>query len=97
MAGYHRGVRRHLPLILALVSLPVGLAGYFAAAAVLAAVAPDLATSVIGMFVSLFVAGVCMIPFIAPWFDARAKEDLARIQAMREAEAARGRSRTPRP
>ncbi len=83
-------MRRHLPLVLAVLSLPAGLAGYFAAAAVLTAVTPALATSVVGMFVSLFVAGLCMIPFVAPWFDKKAKEDLARIRAMREDEAGRG-------
>jgi hypothetical protein len=84
-------------VVLGLLSVPVGLAGYFAAAAVLGAVAPGLATSIVGMFVELFVAGVCMIPFIAPWFDARAKEDLARIRAMRDAEDAPPDPRAPRP
>lgn len=86
MCAYDRIVRRHLPLVLAVLSLPAGLAGYFAAAAVLEALAPGIATSPVGMFVSLFVAGICMIPFVVPWFDARAKRDLARIRAMRKDE-----------
>lgn len=88
-------MRRHLPVALAILSVPVGLAGYFAAAAVLEALVPDLATSAVGMFVALFVAGLCMIPFIAPWFDARAKADLARIRAMREDDQARHGSPPP--
>jgi UPF0716 family protein affecting phage T7 exclusion len=89
-------MRRRLPLALAILSLPAGLAGYLATAAVLSAIAPGLATSVLGLFVSLFIAGLCMIPFVAPWFDAKAKEDLARIRAMREKDDAERGSSPPR-
>jgi hypothetical protein len=89
-------MRRHLPLILAILSLPAGLAGYLVTAAVLSGIAPELATSIVGMFASLLVAGLCMIPFVAPWFDAKAKADLARIRAMREDEEARRTSSPPR-
>ena len=88
-SAYDRCVRKRLPLILAILSVPAALVGYFATAAVLEGLAPDLATSAVGLFVSLFVAGLCMIPFVAPWFDARAKQDLARIQAMRDEEGTR--------
>jgi hypothetical protein len=88
-------MRRRLPLVLAILSLPAGLAGYLAASAVLTAIAPGLATSVVGLFGSLFVAGLCMMPFVAPWFDAKAKADLARIRAMREEEDARRPSSRP--
>ena len=38
------------------------------------------------LFVPLFVAGLCMVPFFIPLFDAMAKRDLAAIQARRAAE-----------
>ncbi len=88
-------MRRHVPLALAILSIPAGLVGYFAAAAVLGALVPGIATNTLGMLVSLFVAGLCMIPFVAPWFDAMAKRDLARIRAMREDEEARRGSPPP--
>lgn len=77
-------MRRHLPVILAVLSLPAGLAAYLVTGMVLASVAPSIAMSVVGLFAPLFVAGLVMIPFVAPWFDRRAKTDLARIQADRE-------------
>ena len=77
-------MRRHLPTILAMLSLPAGLAAYLVTGLILTNVAPSLALTVVGLFVPLFVAGIVMIPFVAPWFDRRAKADLARIQAERE-------------
>jgi hypothetical protein len=38
------------------------------------------------LFVPLFVAGLCMVPFLIPLFDSMAKRDLAAIQARRAAE-----------
>jgi hypothetical protein len=80
-------MRRHLPDILAVLSLPVGLAAYLLTGAFLAVIGPGLATNIVGLFVPLFVAGLAMIPFIAPWFDRRAKADLAKIRADRERDA----------
>jgi hypothetical protein len=77
-------MRRHLPDILAVLSLPVGLGAYLLVGSLLAAVAPSLATTVVGLFVPLFAAGLAMIPLVAPWFDRRAKADLAQIRAERE-------------
>jgi hypothetical protein len=79
-------MRARLPDILAVLSIPVGIAVYLATAAVIAAVAPGLAPTIVGLFVPLFVAGVCIIPFVAPWFDRKAKADLAAIQAKRAAD-----------
>jgi uncharacterized protein YqgC (DUF456 family) len=84
---------RYLRTALAILSLPAGLIGYLATAAVIGAVSPALVTTIVGIFVPLFVAGLCMIPFIAPWFDAKAKEDLEHIRAMRERDAADPESR----
>jgi NhaP-type Na+/H+ or K+/H+ antiporter len=76
---------RHLPTVLLVLALPVGLIGYFVGAAVVNAVAPG--AGILTIFVSLLVAGLFMIPFIAPWLDRKAKADLAAIQERRRAEA----------
>ena len=34
----------------------------------------------------LFIAGLCMMPFLVPWLDRRAKADLAAIRAARAEE-----------
>jgi uncharacterized membrane protein len=77
-------MRRHLPELLALLSLPAGLGAYLLTGTAIAQFAPGLAPTVVGLFLPLLAAGLVMIPFIAPWFDRRAKADLARIQADRE-------------
>jgi sorbitol-specific phosphotransferase system component IIBC len=76
-------MRKHLPDILALLSVPVGIAAYIVTGTILQAIAPGLAPTFVGLFVPLFAAGICIIPFVAPWFDRRAKADLAAIQARR--------------
>ncbi len=81
-------VRRHLPTILLALSLPAGLLGYLVGVRVVTAVAPG--NSLLELFVPLFIAGVCMMPFLVPWLDRRAKADLAAIRALREAEAPDG-------
>jgi hypothetical protein len=78
-------VRRRLPEILAILSLPVGLGAYLVVGSILAAVAPSLAITIVGLFLPLFAAGLAMIPFLVPWFDRKAKADLAQIRAAREA------------
>lgn len=81
-------MRRHLPVVLAVASLPAGLAGYFAGAWLLRALAPGLADGILMLFVPLLVAGLCMVPFLVPFIDRRAKADLEAIRARREAEEA---------
>jgi len=83
-------MRRHLPVILAAASLPVGLAGYLAGGWLLRALAPSLGDGVLMIFVPLLGAGLCMAPFLVPLIDRRAKADLAAIQARRTAEEAAG-------
>src|SRR5947199_4983057 len=75
-------VRRNLPTILLALSLPAGLLGYLLGGRVVAAVAPG--SSLVELFVPLFIAGLCMMPFLVPWLDRRAKADLAAIRALRE-------------
>ena len=81
-------MRQQLPTILLVLALPVGLVGYFAGAALVAAVVPS-GGGILTIFVPLLVAGLFMIPFIAPWLDRRAKADLAAIRAARAADPAR--------
>jgi hypothetical protein len=76
--------RRHLPTILLALSLPAGLLGYLIGVRIVEAVAPG--TQLLELFVPLLVAGLCMMPFLVPWIDRRAKADLAAIRALREAE-----------
>jgi hypothetical protein len=80
-------MRRRLPDLLAILSLPAGLGAYLLTGSLISAVAPSLATTIVGLFVPLFAAGIVMIPFIAPWFDRRAKADLARIRTQRDEES----------
>jgi len=79
-------VMRNLPTILLVLALPAGLVGYFAGAALLGALVPG-AAGILQIFVPLLVAGLFMVPFIAPWLDRRAKADLAAIQQRRSDEA----------
>lgn len=83
-------MRRRLPAILAVLSLPAGLGGYFAGAWLLRTLAPSLADGVLMLFVPLLAAGLCMAPLLVPLIDRRATADLAAIRARREAEEARG-------
>ncbi len=50
---------------------------------------------ILTIFVPLLVAGLFMIPFIAPWLDRRAKADLAAIRAARAADPADRDDATP--
>src|SRR3954469_5090657 len=75
-------VRRNVPTILLALSLPAGLLGYLLGGRLVAAVAPG--STLVELFVPLFIAGLCMMPFLVPWLDRRAKADLAAIRALRE-------------
>src|SRR3954452_12852220 len=75
-------VRRNLPTILLALSLPAGLLGYPLGGRLVAAVAPG--STLVELFVPLFIAGLCMMPFLVPWLDRRAKADLAAIRALRD-------------
>ena len=74
------------PMILAVLSLPAAVIGYTVAVAVLSALGlPKGIEELVLLFVPLFIAGLCMVPFIAPLVDRMAKRDLA---AHRAAQAA---------
>ena len=69
---------RHLPTILLLLSVPAGVVGYAIGVAVMTALPlPEDAQGLLVLFVPLFVAGLVMLPFLVPFFDRKAKQDLA--------------------
>jgi hypothetical protein len=69
---------RSLPTILLVLSFPAGAIAYAVAARVLAALPlPEAAQGFLVLFAPLFVAGLVMLPFLIPFFDRKAKEDLA--------------------
>ena len=77
---------RYLPTILLVLSLPVGILGYTIAVDVLGSIAlPTDAKSFVVLFVPLLVAGLVMLPFLIPFFDRKAKADLAAYRASQEA------------
>jgi hypothetical protein len=69
---------RSLPTILLVLSFPAGALAYVVATWVLSAL--PLAEGLQGFLIlvaPLFVAGLVMIPFLIPFFDRKAKADLA--------------------
>ena len=70
--------------ILAVLSLPAGVIGYLVTGAVLSGL--PLTTGIgdaLQLFLPLLVAGLCMAPFLIPFFDGLARRDLAALQAQR--------------
>jgi hypothetical protein len=81
---YDRGVR-HLPIILLVLSFPAGALAYVVATAVLQSTSlPQGLETLIVLFVPLLIAGLVMLPFLIPWFDRKAKADLAAYRANQE-------------
>jgi len=74
-----------MPVILLILSFPAGILAYTLALRVMQSVSlPTDASGLLLLFVPLLVAGLVMLPFLIPFFDRKAKQDLAeyrRIQA----------------
>ena len=69
---------RSLPTILLILSFPVGAVAYVTAARILSELPlPEWLQGFLVLFAPLFVAGLVMIPFLIPFFDRKAKADLA--------------------
>ncbi len=76
------------PTILAVLALPAGAIGYVVTTNILSGLGlPHDAEDVLLLIVPLFVAGLCMAPFVMPLFDRMAKRDLAAYRARQAAEA----------
>ena len=70
------------PKLLALLALPAGAVGYFVTAAILQALPlPSGLAGLLLLIGPLFVAGLCMLPFVLPLIDQTAKRDLAAHRA----------------
>jgi len=77
---------RSLPTILLVLSLPVGALAYALTVQVLEAMGvADAGQGLLALFVPLFVAGLVMLPFLIPFFDRKAKADLAAYRASQAA------------
>jgi hypothetical protein len=73
-------------MILAILSLPAAAIGFAVSTAVLSSMSlPEGLAQPLMLFVPILVAGLCMVPFVAPALDQMAKRDLA---AHRAAQAA---------
>ena len=68
---------RNLPTILLLLSFPAGVIGYALTVQVMTAILPGTSNDLIILLAALFVAGLVMLPFLIPFFDRKAKQDLA--------------------
>lgn len=66
------------PRLLLLLAIPAGIGGYALGVAVISAIPlDDEVEAVLILTVPLFVAGLCMVPFLIPSFDRMARRDLA--------------------
>ena len=86
------------PTLLAILSLPAAAIGYAVTVAVLtSALSSDEGRpELLLIFVPLFVAGLCMVPFLIPFVDRMAKRDLEAHRAATDAaERARPRPEAP--
>ena len=69
---------RSLPTVLLILSFPAGAIAYVVATEVLSSLAlPDGVGEFLVLIAPLFVAGLVMVPFLIPYFDRKAKADLA--------------------
>ena len=74
------------PTLLFILSLPVGAVVYSIAAQVIEALFPK--EPILALLIPLFFAGLAMMPLIIPFFDRKAKQDLAEYRRQQEAEGA---------
>jgi len=81
-------MKRRLPTILAILSLPAGLLGYGVGAFLVRAILPEAADGIVMLFVPVLVAGLFMAPCLVPFLDRKAKADLAAYRAAQEAAGA---------
>jgi anaerobic C4-dicarboxylate transporter len=73
------------PTLLFILALPVGAVVYTVAAQVIETLFPK--EPILSLLIPLFFAGLAMMPLIIPFFDRKAKQDLAEYHRLQEAEA----------
>jgi len=73
------------PTLLFILALPVGAVVYTFAAQVIETLFPK--EPILSLLIPLFFAGLAMMPLIIPFFDRKAKQDLAEYHRLQEAEA----------
>jgi len=77
LRGYDRPMRS-MPTILLILSFPAGAIAYVVATRILSSLAlPNGIGDFLVLIAPLFVAGLVMLPFLIPFFDRKAKADLA--------------------
>jgi hypothetical protein len=74
------------PTLLFILALPVGAVVYTVAARVIDELFPK--EPILSLLIPLFFAGLAMMPLIIPFFDRKAKQDLAEYRRQQETEAA---------
>ncbi len=80
---------RSIHTILLVLAFPAGAIGYFVGARILEAVLPAAIQGIVP-FAALLIAGLFMLPFLIPFFDRKAKQDLAAYRAAKGAEGEPG-------
>jgi len=77
---------RSLPTVLLILSLPAGAIAYVVATRILSSLdLPNGLQEFLILIAPLFVAGLVMVPFLIPFFDRKAKADLAAYRASQAA------------
>ena len=63
--------------ILLILSMPAGILGYLLGIRIIESLPlPEGLDEILLLFGPLFIAGLCMLPFLVPFFDRKATEDL---------------------
>ena len=87
---------RYLPTILLVLSLPAGMVGYAVGVTIMSALPlPEQVREPLILFGPLFIGGLFMLPFLVPFFDRKAKQDLAAHQRTPETNAKVGARQGP--
>lgn len=73
---------RFVPNLLLVLSLPAGVIGYAIGARLVSGFSlPAGIGDLVILFFPLLIAGLCMMPFLIPFIDRKAKQDLADYRA----------------